>query len=339
MDSRDIVVVGASAGGVAPLRQLVSSLPEDFPASVFVVLHIPPFTESKLPEIFNRAGPLKAVHPKAAENIRKGMIYVAPPDLHMLIRKDHVYLRRGPKENRARPSIDTLFRSAAFTYGSRVIGVVMSGVLDDGTSGLWSIKRRGGVSIVQDPDEAWFSDMPANVMKRVEVDYLIPAAEMGRLLGKLVKEPAGKETALSAEELRRLQAEVGIAGGDYAMEKGTVQLGDLTPYTCPECHGTLVMLKDGETPRFRCHTGHSFTADALLAGITESNEDILWQAMRGLDETIMLLEHLGKHYTDAGQLDNAERFFAKARQMAGRARAIQAAIMEEESLSKDILEN
>jgi two-component system chemotaxis response regulator CheB len=317
----------------------VSALPEDFPASVFVVLHIPPFIDSKLPGILNAAGPLRAVHPGPMEDIRRGMIYVARPDLHMLIRKGSVFLRKGPKENRSRPSIDALFRSAAYSYGSRVIGVIMSGVLDDGTSGLWTIKQRGGVAVIQNPEEAWFSDMPANVMKQVDVDYLIQSSEMGPLLGKLVREPAGKEPKLSAEELKRLQTEIGIAGGDIAMEKGTVQLGELTPFTCPECHGALVKLREGENPRFRCHTGHAFSADALLAGISESNEEILWQAMRGFDETTMLLEHLGKHYADAGQRETAEQFFAKARQMAGRARSIHAAIMQEEMLSKDSLED
>ena len=166
MAQRDIVVIGASAGGVAVLTELVQSLPADFHAAVFIVLHIPPHSPSVLPQILSAAGPLQAVHPVDGERIQKGRIYIASPDHHLLIEDGHVVVRKGPKENRFRPSVDALFRSAAYIYGPRVIGIVLTGTLDDGTSGLWSIKRLGGVAIIQEPKEAPFPSMPASTGAR-----------------------------------------------------------------------------------------------------------------------------------------------------------------------------
>ncbi|WP_224999155.1 chemotaxis protein CheB [Cesiribacter sp. SM1] len=160
MIKRDIVVIGASAGGVSALEHLVKSMPADFKGTVFIVMHTPPFSPSKLPEILSRAGALEAMHPDGEEKIQEGKIYVAPPDHHMLIEGEKVVIRKGPKENRFRPSIDALFRSAAYEFGKRVVGVVLTGALDDGTSGLWTIKRMGGAVICQDPEEATFPEMP-----------------------------------------------------------------------------------------------------------------------------------------------------------------------------------
>lgn len=192
MTKRDIVVVGASAGGITALKDLVKSLPPDFNGSVFIVLHIPPHTKTVLPSILDRAGALKVVQPRDGEPIQPGKIYVAANDHHLLIEDDRVMVRRGPKENRFRPSIDALFRSAAYTYGPRVIGIVLSGLLNDGTSGLWTIKRLGGVAVIQQPEDAEFPQMPENVLEYVEVDHAVAASEMGSLLEKLTGEPSPK---------------------------------------------------------------------------------------------------------------------------------------------------
>ncbi len=174
MAKRDIVVIGASAGGVDALKTLAAALPADFGATLFVVLHVSPHSPSYLPDILNYADPLKATHPRDGEPIQRGHIYVAPPDHHLLIEYDQVLVKKGPKENRFRPSIDALFRSAAYNYGSRVIGVVLTGMLDDGTSGLWSVKRMGGLGIIQQPDDAPYASMPDSVLQYVEVDYQVP---------------------------------------------------------------------------------------------------------------------------------------------------------------------
>jgi two-component system chemotaxis response regulator CheB len=182
---RDIIVVGASAGGVEPLRQLVKGVPTNLAASILVVVHIPPFQPSELPNVLNASGPLPAIHPQPGQPLQPGTIYMAPPDFHLIVDDGHVDLWRGPRENRHRPSVNTLFRAAAANFGKRVVGVVLSGSLDDGSTGLWWVKRYGGVAMVQDPQEAAFPDMPQSALQHVEVDFVLAAKEMGPLLGRL----------------------------------------------------------------------------------------------------------------------------------------------------------
>ena len=331
-----MVVIGASAGGVGALIDLVAGLPAGLPAAVLVVLHVPPYSPSALPEILTRSGPLDAVHPEDGDPIRPGRIYIAAPDHHLLVEEGRVAVKRGPKENRHRPAVDALFRSAAFVCGPRVVGVVLTGALDDGTSGLWTVKRRGGVAVVQDPVEAAYGDMPMSALEQVEVDHTLPAAEMGPLIGRLVGRPAPAEPEVSEEEQRLLEMEVKIATRDNAFERGIIGMGELTPFTCPECHGALVRLGVGRAGRFRCHTGHAFTPGALLAGITETAEDPLWQAMRGLEEAPMLLNDVGRHLEASGDDEAASVFFRKGEETARRARAAHGSAQSQERLSGDL---
>jgi len=202
---RDIVVVGASAGGVEALRTLVGGLPADFPGAILVVLHIPPWAASEMAPILSRSGPLPAIEPAARQKIEPGHIYVAPPDFHLIVEEDHVVRWKGPAEDHHRPSINTLFRSAAVGYRERVTGVVLSGTLDDGTAGLWWIHRFGGVSIVQDPEEAPFPDMPRSALQHVAIDYVLGVSAMGPFLSQLVNRnghPTPIE-ALAAQEQRK----------------------------------------------------------------------------------------------------------------------------------------
>jgi two-component system chemotaxis response regulator CheB len=336
MPKRDIIVVGASAGGVSALRSFVSSLPPDFKGSIFVVLHIPPYAETRLAGILSAAGPLKAVQPRDGEEIKGGMIYVAANDHHLLLENSKVIVKKGPKENRFRPSIDALFRSAAYVYGPRVIGIVLSGLLNDGTSGLWSIKRMGGITIIQEPDDAEYPQMPENVLEYVAVDYTIPAAEIGPLLVKLTDETAPKKSKVPIEELRLLEMEVTIATRDNAFEMGIMSYGELTPFTCPDCHGSLARLVEGDLIRFRCHTGHAYTANALLADLTQSVEDMLWQSMRGMEEMNLLLLNIEKHLRGLGHRKQATLFNVKAEEAAHRARIIHDSIFKQEQYSEDI---
>jgi two-component system chemotaxis response regulator CheB len=336
MKTRDIIVVGASAGGVEALTALVRQLPKDFAGSIFVVLHIPPYSESRLPEILSKAGPLEAIHPKDGQDIEPGMIYVAPSDHHMLIEKNKVIIKKGPKENRFRPSIDALFRSAAYSYGNRVIGIVLSGMLDDGTSGLWSIKRMGGMAIVQNPKDALQSQMPENVLEYVEADYTLNAADMGPFLAGMVIKPAPEKNKLSKEELDLLKMEIVIATKDDAFNMGIMDMGVLTPFTCPECHGALVRLEEGNLIRFRCHTGHAYTASSLLAEVTETVESMLWQSMRGMEEMVMMLRIIGDLYEKMKNKKAAALFRKKAKHSEERARIIHDSIFKMEQYSEDI---
>lgn len=335
MAKRDIIVVGASAGGVYALKDLVASLPPDLQASIFVVLHVSPHSPSFLPDILTTAGKLKAVHPKDGELVHPGRIYVAPPDHHMLVEYNQVIVKKGPKENRFRPSIDALFRSAAYTYGPRVIGVVLTGMLDDGTSGMWSIKRLGGITIVQEPDEAMYPSMPDNVLDNVDVDYRLPVTAIAALLTRLSRETVPGKSELPEKELNLMETEVNIAAQDSAFDLGILSLGELTPLTCPECNGALVSIKEGKLIRYRCHTGHAFTASTLLAETTKVVEESFWKAIRSLEETVILLEQSGKQFAEGGNNIAAEQFFEKARETRERARRAHDMAFVQEKISLD----
>src|ERR1043166_4920194 len=261
---KDIIVIGASSGGIEALRVLVGALPADLPASLFVVMHTAPESPALLADILHHFGRLPATSATDGERIRPGTIYVAPPDRHLLVEPNRVRVTRGPKENRFRPAIDPLFRSAAQTYGPRVIGVILTGYLDDGTAGLWTVKQLGGTTIVQDPSDALIPFMPQNALAHVKVDYCLPLAEIAPLLVRLTSETE-EEGVYSVP--KEVEIEVNIAKEQKALEAGVLQLGEPSNYACPECHGVLLELKEGSLWRFRCHTGHASSIQSLLADI------------------------------------------------------------------------
>lgn len=290
-DGRNIIVVGASAGGVQVLQELMRGLPADLPAAVFVVVHTSPNSPGILPQILERAGPLPAAHPKNGERIRRGRVYVAPPDSHLLIKPGHVELSRGPSENGFRPAVDPLFRTAARTYGARVVGVVLSGGMDDGTLGLTHIKQNGGIAIAQDPAEAVFPGMPSSAIANAEVDYVLPVAEMPALLSRLASEALPKGALAMSRP--------GNGRPDNA-EAGTARLltndlpGPPTSVTCPDCGGTLWEVKDGKLKRFQCHVGHSYTSLSLMAEKDGALETALWSALRALEENADLRRRMAR---------------------------------------------
>lgn len=333
---RDIVVIGASSGGVTALLELVKTLPPDFPAPIFVVQHVAPDSPSILPQPLSSVSALTAKHPQDGETVAPGVIYVAPPDHHLLVEDDRVLVTRGPKENRFRPSIDALFRSAAYTYGPRVIGVVLTGYLDDGTSGLWTVQRMGGLAVVQDPRDAQSPAMPENALQFVDADYVVPLAELGSLLVRLTTEPAPGKPRVTKAELDLLEIELTIAKEDNAFELGIIEQDKLTPFTCPDCHGALTQLVEGRLIRYRCHTGHAYTVSALLGEVTQSVESLLYQSMRGLEETKMLLRHLSEHFAADDQAAVADLFFRKAEQTGHQARVVHDSILQQEALSGDL---
>lgn len=332
MPGRDIVVVGTSAGGVEALRALVGGLPESFPGSVFIVMHTAPDSPGVLAQILDRSGPLPAANASNRERIEPGHIYVAPPDTHLLLEPGRVRLTHGPKENRFRPAVDPLFRSAAQTYGPRVVGVVLTGGLDDGTSGLWAVKRLGGVAVVQDPAEAFMPSMPLSALAHVEVDHTLRLAEIPALLTRLASVTVAEQGGYEVPE--ELEVEVKVAMEKSGLDSGVARLGAPSPFTCPECHGTLLQLKENGRTRFRCHTGHAYSADSLLSELTGSVEETIWSAIRSIDESVMLLRHMAEHV--GGSEDGAaERFLEKAREAERRSALVRRAVFEHEHLSQD----
>ena len=337
MDLRNIIVIGASAGGFDALKKLVRGLPQDFQASIFVVWHMSPDIRGVLPQVLSRENTIEVAHAYDGEPIKPNRIYVAPPDRHLLIENGQARVTRGPKENRFRPAVDPLFRSAAYAYNNRVIGVILSGALDDGTAGLWTVKHRGGTAVVQDPDDAEVPSMPENALREVEVDYCVPVSEMADLLVRLSKEKAAETSEVIMEDDEKTKIEIGIAAEDGAFESGIMKFGELTPFTCPDCHGVLSKIKDGKRARFRCHTGHAFSADALLATVTENIEDSLYSAMRGVEESIMLLNHIGDHFAEVNQTKLAAMYFKKAKEAQNRVQIVRQVVLTHEQLSTDSL--
>ena len=339
MKAENIIVVGASAGGFEAIKTLAAGLPAGLPAAVCVVWHMSPDVRGVLPQVLNRLDTMPAAHGFDGEQITAGRIYVAPPDRHMIIEGDRVRVTRGPKENRFRPAVDPLFRSAALHYGRKAIGVILSGALDDGTSGLWTVKRKGGIAVVQDPNDAEVPSMPENAIRGVLVDHVVPVAEIPQLLVKLVH---GTELRASAAaeggnvlEDRLLDVEVGVAREENALELGIMEFGTFSPFTCPECHGVLSSISEGKIKRFRCHTGHAFTADSLLATLTENIEQELWSAVRGIEESIILLNHMGDHFAEANEPQLAARFFQKAKEASERNEIARRVVLAHDHLSTD----
>jgi two-component system, chemotaxis family, protein-glutamate methylesterase/glutaminase len=295
--TRDIVVVGASAGGVQALRLVVQGLPRDFAASVLVVVHIPPTGDSILPALLTKAGALTATHARNGERLERRRVYVAPPDHHLLVQphKRLAVSRRGPRENGFRPAIDPLFRTAARSHGPRVIGVVLTGALDDGTLGLAHIKENGGVAIVQDPIEAVFPSMPRSAIDHVDVDHVVPVAAMPALLARLVGEPLEGARLMPG----RTDEAADVAEVERAGLRTRRYSGPPTNIICPECGGSLWELSDHGVVHDECHVGHSFIADSLLEGKSQELESAFCGALRILEESAELRRRMASRTRNA----------------------------------------
>jgi len=282
----DIIVIGASAGGLEALDALIGQLPTGLPASIFIVQHMA--TENTGAALLHRLSRHRAFGCKFAkdgESIKPGRIYIAPPDNHLLVKKNKVLVTKGARENRNRPGIDPLFRSAAVTHTSRVIGVVLTGMLDDGTAGLIAIRKCGGITVVQDPKDASYPGMPQSALNNLKVDHCVPIREMGRLLETLTKERPGKSTPIPQD----IRTEAEIAERVLSDVAGVDTLGSQVPYNCPNCGGVLWEMDSPDVPRYRCHTGHSFTLPALLESQSEKIEETLWISLRMFEERKNLL--------------------------------------------------
>ena len=314
--ARDIIVIGASAGGIDALRQLLSKLPPDLPAAIFIVVHIG--RTSLLPSILQRVSTMPVVPAISGAAFERGAVYVGVPGVHLLLHDDHILLRRGPRENYSRPAVDALFRSAAASLGSRVVGVVLSGSLSDGTAGLRAIKRCGGVAVVQDPEDAADPSMPRSALRHVDVDYVRPVAEMPSLFETLTREPAGPSPEVPLD----IRLEAAIAAQELADMKADEMLGDLAPYSCPECHGTLWEIHDGPMLRFRRHVGHAFTADAVLAGQGDEIERMLTALQRAHQERAALARRVADRERAEARHNLADQLDARVQEYEDDARLV-----------------
>ena len=348
--ARDIVVIGASAGGVEVLKSLVSALPADYSGAVFVVLHIPPTVASVLTTILRRASRLRCVTATDGAPIESGTIYVAPPNFHLLLEPGRVCMSPGPRENGHRPAIDPLFRSAAAVYGPRVAGVVLTGNLDDGTRGLLAITQRGGVAVVQDPADADFAGMPQSAIANVPVDHVLPAADIGALLATMAPDDPQPFTAPRSEVLpvlpnngttpdgarpngqrsdgttaetpplsvidspveRAADIATGIGVVDGGARINESLGGTLSAFTCPECHGALWELRDGVLVRYRCRVGHAYTDQGLVDNKARGVEDALWTALTALEESAAIAARVAERAHAQGRMQTAETFRARA---------------------------
>jgi len=299
-----IVVVGASAGGMDALTRLVAQLGPGFHAAVFIVHHLSAENSGvALLSALRRSGPLPCTNPRDGDGIEPGKVYLAPPDHHMLLRKGRIRITKGARENRWRPGIDPLFRSAAVAYGSRVIGVVLTGYLNDGSAGLEAIRRCGGLCVVQDPKDAAYPDMPQNALNRIKVDHCVPLAEMGALLAELTRRKRPAQHAIPND----LRVEARIAERVLSDLASVNTVGTQVPFNCPGCGGVLWEVKRGVTLRYRCHTGHSFSSQILLSEQTAKIEETLWVALRMFEERKNLLESMSTPYTKGYSASAAER--------------------------------
>lgn len=326
MPGHDILLLGASAGGVQALSDLVAQFPSDLPAAVFVVIHISPSGSSAMPAILSRAGALTAAHPQDGEPIVPGRIYVAPPDHHLVIEPGRVRLSKGPTENGHRPAVDVLFRTAAQIYRERSVGVVLTGNLDDGTAGLATLKKLGGTAIVQDPEEADYPGMPRSALRAVEVDHVLPLLEIGPLLDRLARKPV--EAPVYAPEQGDGDMKDKLEWGDDR-EKGEFASG----LTCPECGGALFEHSQIGIVHFRCRTGHAYSPESLLAEQGNALEASLWAAVRALEENAALARRMEKWMSERGRSPaGEERYGKRATEAERHADALRRLLLEEEPL-------
>jgi two-component system chemotaxis response regulator CheB len=323
------VVIGGSAGGMDALRRILPALPPGLPASVFIVVHIG--AVSQLAAVLDRFCPLRVVTAASGMPVHPSCVFVAPPGRHMLLHDQHILLRRGPRENLARPAIDPLFRSAAATFGPRVVGVVLSGALTDGTAGLLAVQRCGGCTIVQQPADAAVPQMPQSALRHLTPDSVAPADAIGPLLARLVGQPAGAAPPVPFE----VRLEAAIAAQELDGMPTNAELGTLSPLTCPECQGALWEIEDGTFRRFRCHVGHAFTAETVLAAQAERAEALLYTLLRTHRERAVLTRRIADLERSQSRDHLADEFDRRARDYEEDAEVIRRLLREDSGGSAD----
>jgi two-component system chemotaxis response regulator CheB len=325
MSQRDTIVVGASAGGVEALRTLLGGLPADLPARVLVVLHIPSSGVNALASVLARSSAMKVRPAQNADRLEPGVILVAQPDHHLVVVDDSCLLTRGPRENGHRPAIDVLFRSAAKVLGARTIGVILSGALDDGAAGLRTIRARGGIGVVQDPDDAQHASMPRSAISAANPEHVLPVAAMPALLVELVGAEVGDPQAGASQPDRDaalIRTEVAMSEMDPESFHAAHRPGESSGLSCPDCHGVLFVISEQDFLRFRCRVGHAWSIESLLAEHGTAVEGALWMALRALEEKAALCADMSTRAQVGGANISARRFAEQATEAMGAAEVL-----------------
>lgn len=331
MANRDVVAVGTSAGGVEALLFLSKHFRRDFPAAVLVTIHLPRQARSALGELLSRAGPLPASFAVDGERLKKAHIYIAPPDRHLLLDGDRVVLGYGPRENNARPAIDPMLRSTAVCCGFRSVGVVLTGALGDGASGLWALRQCGGMTVVQDPKDAAYSEMPLTAVTRADPDHIVRLADMPALLESLAHQPAGEP--VPAPRTTRYEVEIAKTGRSSMNEMDG--LGRRSVLACPDCGGVMWEIDEGELSRYRCHVGHTYTAELMSLALDENLRRALASALRALEEREALARKLHSQAANSGHRLLAENWADKAREFERETHVIRESIRRVDQLAAD----
>lgn len=303
------MVIGASAGGIEALRSVLAELPSDFPAPICIVLHISPQSPGVMAQILQRTARLPVSMAVEGCRLQPGHVYVAPPDRHLLVEPGRLRVTKGPREHNFRPAIDPLFRSAAQVYGPGAIGVILTGNLDDGTAGLWTIKKLGGVAVVQDPADALFPGMPRHALESVNADHVARLPRIARLLVELTETPVKPERV---DVPKHINVEVNIAKEQNPRDAGLESIGNPSPYACPDCHGVLLEIEEGGRVRFRCHTGHAYSVESLLAAMNEGIEHAMFTAVRSLEEVRLLMDRVAHLLADREEHEAASQLRASS---------------------------
>lgn len=331
----DIVAVAASAGGVEALKALVKALPQDLGASVLVALHLPRDARSMLAQILARVSRLPVDVAEHDAPLRPGRVYVGSPDSHLLVLDDRIVLGQGPRENGHRPSHDAMLRSVALAGGTRTVGVVLTGLLDDGAAGLAAVQRYGGTCLVQDPDDCEFPSMPKAALAAVPGARCRPLAALAKEIALAVEEPA-MDAAPEVDDAQRSLDVVELSSamhGTPVMPDGTSP-GEPSTFSCPDCHGVLNSVPDADVIRFRCRTGHAWTAESLASQQEEQVEEALWVALRVLEERADLSRKLSGEARE-GSRDWSSVHFARRAEEADRSAALIRRVLEEEISSPE----
>ena len=329
MAKKDIIVIGGSAGSHAPLKRIMADLPGDFPATILVATHVPINSAGLLADALAFAGPLPVARAVDGMPIERGCVYTAVPDRHLLLVDGIMRLGDGPRENMTRPAIDPLFRSAALAYGPRAVGVVLSGLLNDGASGLSAIKACGGTAVVQHPLDAHADQMPLAALEAVTPDNVVPADEIGRTLAEIVTRDAEKAVAPPDS----LALEVEIAGGARLGSQSLREIADPSPLSCPDCQGVLSEVRNEKPLRFRCQIGHALTAEAL-ASRTDNVDQAMRLALRIMEERVTLVTRMAEDARAAGRTAVAELYEARAAEYGGYAQVLRNAAVAAHRLGR-----